>query len=220
MNKFKPFYCAIFLALVSSFAVAQPQLDANKMRQLIIQDAEKQGIPQLPEVQSEIREAQNAVLMRAWEKKTLAGQPVTQELKLQVYKELSVLLGDSEYRIFQVFLDSENAAQVLIKAMTADPKWEALNIKNIVPENAKYSQNKPDWVNVTAVLPEFRSVVRSLKSGEVAPKPLRVQAGWHVVGLLEKRPLVMPAAEKIDKELLGLAERKIIGLKMQSLLEK
>lgn len=220
MNKFKSFYCAIFLAVFSTFTVAQPQLDANKMKQLILQDAEKQGLPQLPEVLSEIREAQNLVVMRAWEKKTLAAQPITQEMKLQVYKELSVLLGDSEYRIFQVFLDSENAAQALIKAMTADSKWEAMNIKNSVPENAKYSQNKPDWVNIAAVLPEFRSVVRSLKSGEVALKPVRVQAGWHVVGLLEKRPLVMPAAEKIDKELLGLAERKIIGFKMQSLLEK
>jgi peptidyl-prolyl cis-trans isomerase C len=220
MKKLKSFCCSVFLVLVSMYAVAQPQLDANKMKQLIVQDAEKQGIQKLPEVMAEIREAQSTVLIRAWEKKALAEQPVTQEMKLQVYKELSVFLGDSEYKIFQVFLDSEEAAQALIKAMVVDPKWEALNIKNIVGDKAKFSINQSDWVNVTAVLSEFRPVVKSLKQGEVAAKPVRVQAGWHVVGLLEKRPLVMPAAEKIDKDLVGLVERKIIGQKMQSLLGK
>lgn len=221
MKKINLLLSVALLCGVTTLTLAQQQFDTEKVKQIILQDAQNQGIPKLPEVISALRNAQDAVIISAWEKKLLAEQPpVTQDMKMQVYKELAELLGDSEYVIYQAFLDNENSAQALINAMLANPKWNELNVKNIFPEKTKYSINQSDWVKITAILPEFRPVVKSLKKGEVAPKPVQARGGWHVVGLIELRPLVMPSADKIDKELQGLAERKIVGQKLQKMLEK
>lgn len=219
MKKPISFFVAISLALVFSIAQAQSKLDENNVREAVLLDVQKQGLNKLPEVQNAIREAQDLILIRAWEKSMLLSQPVTQDMKDQIYKELKILLGDLEYRVFQVFLDKEEAAQALIKGMLTNPNWEELNIKALVPANVKYSANKPEWINISSILPEFRAVVKSLKVGEVATKPIPVQTGWHVVGLLQTRPLNMPSPEKMDKELVNLAERKILGQRLQELLK-
>ena len=214
----------VLLLCVSSswlpLAMAQPQVVDGKVRELILEDARKQGLNQSPEFIATTREAQELILMRIWERSVLASQPVTAEMKAQMYKELEAFLGNSEYRIFQIFLDNEESARALIKAMTSSLEWERLNIRSIVTADTKFSVNKSDWVNVSSVLPEFRPVVRSLKPGQVTAQPIRVQAGWHVVGLLETRPLKLQTAEQMDKELTGLAERKIIADKLQILLPK
>jgi parvulin-like peptidyl-prolyl isomerase len=59
-----------------------------------------------------------------------------------------------------------------------------------------------------------------MKVGEVIRKPVRSNSAWLVVGLIQKRPFVMPSAEGMDKDLVTLAERKIINQKLQSLLPK
>lgn len=218
MKKLFLYLSSVFLVSAFSTAMAQMPIDQNKVKEIILQEAQKQGLSQLPDVMAAIRTAQEAVIVRAWERSVLASQPVTQDLKNQIYKELSVTLGDAEYVIFQVFLDNEQAADDLRKAMSLNPKWEDINIASIVTENVKFSKNKPEWVNLSMIVPEFRASVKAMKVGETINKPIRVNSGWHVIGLMQKRPLVMPSAEAMDKDLVTLAERRILTQKLQNLL--
>ena len=211
------YFCLLF---AFSSVMAQPAVDQTKLKELVLQDAQKQGLTQSPEVVTAIRTAQEGVIIRAWERSVLASQPLTQDMKNQIYKELSAVLGDSEYSIFQVLLDSEEAANTLINNMTVNPKWDDINIAAVVKPNVKFSKNKSDWVNLSVILPEVRPAVQAMKVGEVIRKPVRSNSSWLVVGLIQKRPFVMPSAEGMDKDLVTLAERKIINQKLQSLLPK
>lgn len=208
------FFLLSWLCLVT----VQAQPNDNKIKELILKDVEKQGLNKTPEAISALREAQEIIMIRLWERALISSQPITPEVKAQVYKDLGSLLGNSEYLIFQVLLDNEASAKALIKKMVSDPKWESLELKAIVAENTKFSANKPVWVNISAIQPEFRTVVKALKPGEVTSRPIPAQGGWHVVGLLQTRPLKMPTIEQMDKELINLAERKIVALKLQSML--
>lgn len=220
MKKPFKFFFTLFLVAWFSLVLAQAQPNDIKIKELILQDVEKQGLHKTPEAISAIREAQDIIMIRLWEKALIGAQPITPEMKAQVYKDLGGLLGNSEFLIFQVFLDNEASAKALIKKMLSISKWESLELKTIVPESTKFSANKPDWVNISSIQPVFRSVVEALKPGEVTSDPIAVQGGWHVVGLLQTRPLKMPTIEQMDKELTNLAERKIVALKLQSMLAK
>lgn len=209
-----------FLFLAASPVMSQTTTDQDKLKELILQDAQKQGLNQLPDVIAAMKAVQESVIIRAWERAVLATQPVTQEMKNQIYKELSTNLGDSEYIIFQVIVDNEEAANGLHRSMLANPKWEDINIASVIKENIKFSRNKSDWVNLSMIAPEFRPAVRALKVGELIGKPVRTSSGWHVVGLMQKRPLVMPSAETMDKDLVTLAERRIVTQKLQTMLPK
>jgi peptidyl-prolyl cis-trans isomerase C len=220
MKKPFKFFFTLFLASWVSLVLAQAQPNDKKIKELILQDVEKQGLNKTPEAISAMRDAQETILIRLWEKALIAAQPITAEMKAQVHKDLGGLLGNSEFLIYQVFLDNEASAKSLIVKMVSNPKWESLDLKTTVPESTKFSVNKPDWVNISSIQPEFRSVVKALKPGEVTPNPIAVQGGWHVVGLLQTRPFKMPTVEQMDKELINLAERKIVALKLQSMLVK
>lgn len=220
MKKSFTFFFALFLTSWFPLVMAQAQPNEKKIKELIFQDVETQGLNKTPEAISALREAQEVIMIRLWERAVIAAQPITPEMKAQVHKDLGGLLGDSEYKLFQVFLDNEVSAKALIKKMVSSSKWESLELKTVVPESTKFTANKPDWVNISSIQPEFRSVVKSLKSGEVTTKPIPTQGGWHVVGLLQTRPLKMPTVEQMDKELTNLAERKIVALKLQSMLAK
>lgn len=220
MKKPVRFFFTLFLASWVSLVLAQAQAPSNdkKIKELILQDVEKQGLNKTPEAIAALRDAQDIILVRLWEKTLIGSQPITPEMKAQVYKDLAALLGNTEFLIYQVFLDNEASAKELIKKMLSNPKWESLDLKTAVAQGTKFSANKPDWVNISSIQPEFRNVVKALRPGEVTSNPIAVQGGWHVVGLIQTQPLKMPTVEQMDKELINLAERKIVALKLQSML--
>jgi parvulin-like peptidyl-prolyl isomerase len=59
-----------------------------------------------------------------------------------------------------------------------------------------------------------------MKIGEVNLNPVKAQDSWHIIGLLETRPLISPAYDQIKQNVEKLAEQKVIGEKMKSLLNK
>lgn len=193
--------------------------DDKKIRDLIFQDIKKQGVDKDQSVRLAAQAAYDAVLIRAWGQKILSTQPVTPALKETIYKELSTVLGDQEYRIIHLFVTEEKTAQTLIQKMREIGDWSNLNPKEFLPPETKFSMNRTDWINLSAVLPEFRSALRALKKGEYTTSPIRVKDGFHVVGLQDVRPFKLPSPEALDKDLNSLAERKILDQYIQSLNE-
>lgn len=193
--------------------------DDKKIRDLIFQDIKKQGVDKDQSTRVAAQAAYDAVLIRAWGQKILSAQPVTPALKETIYKELSSVLGDQEYRIIHVFVTDEKAAQTLVQKMREVGDWSNLNPKEFLSPETKFSLNRTDWINLTAVLPEFRSALRALKKGEHTTSPIRAKDGFHVVGLQDVRPFKMPSPETLDKDLNALAERRILDQYIQSLNE-
>jgi len=213
----------LILILVALFAtnslMAQTDLEKDKkVKEIILKDIREKGIQNDKNVQIALNAARDAVLFKAWAQLILEKNPVTQSLKEALYKEQSDLLGKNEYRIFHVFVVDEKAAKIFMEKMNAASDWTTIEPKKVFDSNVKYSFNRTDWINISAILPDFRQTVANMAKGTYAASPIRVKDGWHIVGLLDSRPFVMPAIEKIDKELTALAERKILDSQIQSLL--
>ena len=208
------------LACTSGVLWAQDiRLEDKRVREVVLQDVVRQGIDKSPEVQAAVRLAQEAVLMRAWEQKVVASRPVTPAMKEAMYKELTALVGDQEYQVFHVFVTDEKAAKTLIARMKEVSDWSQLDPKAVMGADAKFSLNRTDWVNLSAISAEFRPVVRAMKRGDVTAEPLKTKDGWHVVGLADSRPFKMPPADRVDKEVQRLAERRVLEQHLQELLK-
>jgi hypothetical protein len=216
MKKLILFFVAF---LAANPLLAQPDLQSDKrIKEIILKDVRDIGVENDKSVQVALRAAHEAVLLKAWAQVILAKNPVTQSLKEVVYKEQSDLLGKTEYKIFHIFVADENAAKKFIEKMNVAADWMTLDPKNVFDSTVKYSFSRTDWINISAVLPDFRQTVARMTKGTFTPSAIRVKDGWHIVGLLDDRPFVMPAIDKIDKELTALAERKILDSHIQSLL--
>lgn len=194
--------------------------DPAAVRDLVLQDVRQQGIDKAPEVQQALRLAQEAVLIRAWERKVVAGQSVTPAMKQAIYQDLKAVLGNWEYKVLQLQLEDEKVAQALASRMKEAADWRQLDPKQMVPPEARLTVNRTDWINLSAIASEFQPQVRAMKAGEFTAQPLRTKAGWQVIGVLETRPFVIPSADRLDKDLVRLAERSIIEQRLAELRQR
>jgi len=216
----KIFFVALGISLWISFpSRAQGDLtDDKNVRELILAKIKQQGIDNDPVVENAMQVAQDAVLFRAWTLRVLKEYPVTPSLKNSLYKEQLEVAGDFEYKIYHLFLIEEKTAQRLIQKMKEIKDWSNLDPKNIIESDVKYSFNRTDWINLSAVMPDFRQAVRGLQKGSFTEKAIRSTDGWHVVGVVDVRPFKLPPPESLDKELNALAERVILDHHIKSLL--
>lgn len=220
MNKTLLCCCLIAACVLGAAHAQEVKVDQSLVRDLVLQDARQQGIDKTPEVQLAVRVAQEAVLIRAWERKVLAAQPVTPEMKQAIYQDLKAMLGDREYKVLHVRLDDEAAALALLARMKEAADWAKLDPKQILPPETKLSVSRTDWINLSAIAREFHAQVRAMKAGDFTPQPLRTKEGWQVMGVVETRAFAMPSADRLDKDLGRLAERTIIEQRLAELRQR
>jgi len=221
--KFSKLAAALVLGgTLGQFALAQVKdfsgVDPQKIKELILQDAEKQGVEKQSEVQVALKVAKEAVLMRAWEQYILKTNTVTQPQRDEAYKDFLNLLGNNEYRIHHITLPDAEQANMVIQRLQAGQSWDKLEVAVPGKSDIKITANKSDWVNVVYLLPEYREAIKLLKPGQVYPTAIRSNSGWHILGLMEMRPLKQPSSDQIKEALDNMAKKKIVQDKIKSLL--
>jgi peptidyl-prolyl cis-trans isomerase C len=216
--------CLMVGSLLSQLVQAQgqdfPGVDPQKIKEVILQDVQKQGIEKQSEVQAALKVAQETVLLRAWEQQILKTNTITQVQKDEAYKDLLNLLGNNEYRIHHVALPDADQANLVIQRLQGGLSWDQLQAAMSGRSDVKITVNKSDWVNIVSVLPEYREAIKLLKPGQVYPTAIKSNSGWHVLGLIEMRPLQPPAPDQIKEVLDNLAKKKIVQEKIKSLLPR
>jgi parvulin-like peptidyl-prolyl isomerase len=221
--KFSQLVAALVLGgTLGQFALAQVKdlsaVDPQKIKEVILQDAQKQGIEKQTEVQVALKAAQETVLMRAWEQHILKTNTVTQAQRDDAYKSFLNLLGNNEYRIHHITLADAEQANMVIQRLQAGQSWDKLEVAVPGKLDVKITANKSDWVNFVSLLPEYREAIKLLKPGQVYPTAIRSNSGWHILGLMEMRPLKPPPADQIKEALENIAKKKIVQDKIKSLL--
>ena len=211
-------------ATLGQFASAQGQdffgVDPQKIKEVILQDAKKQGVEKQADVQVALKSAQETVLMRAWEQHILKTNTITQAQRDEAYKDFLNLLGNNEYRINHVTLADPELANMVIQRLQSGQSWDKLEVAVRGKSDIKITANTSDWINIVSLLPEYREAIKLLKPGQVYPTAIRSNSGWHILGLMETRALKPPPADQIKEALDNLAKKKMVQDKIKSLLPR
>ena len=195
-------------------------LDSQKVKDAVLQDARKQSLEKQPDVQAALKAVQDSVMLRAWEQQLLKNNPITQAQRDAAYKEYLAMLGANEYRINHINPADADQAQALIARLQGGLSWDKVEVNSPTNPETKITADNTDWVNLAAVPAEFREAIKLLKPGQVYPTPIRNNNGWHVLGLSETRPLKAPTMDQVKAAVDKLAERKLVKDKIVSLLPR
>ena len=76
------------------------------------------------------------------------------------------------------------------------------------------------WASPRGMPPSFAAAVKEMKKGEVFKTPVRTDAGWHVVRLLDSRDAVPPPFENVQQDLVESVRNKQFTAYTDSLVEK
>ena len=203
-------------------AADSPQL-RNVVRQTLVaqavmaQEARKARLQNAPLLQAQIELAQQNLLASAWQQKVLADNPPTEaDLKAEYQRQLASL-GDTDYRLRHLLVEDEATAKALIGKIRAGAKLDELARENSQDAETRERGGLSDWINVSRLMPPLAEALKTLSDGQLAPQPIKTDAGWHVLQREESRPLQTMSYEQAKPQMQAIVARRLLDARVKEL---
>jgi peptidyl-prolyl cis-trans isomerase C len=201
-------------------ATDSPQLrDAIKKdligREVLIQEADKQGIGTRPEVKNAIDNARQSIIINAMLADYIKKNPVKDADIAAEYNKYKSQVGEKEYHARHILVGTEDEAKAIIAKLKGGAKFEDLAKQSKDPGSAQNGGDL-DWASPANFVPEFSKAMTSLQKGAITETPVKTQFGYHVIKLEDSRPAKIPPLEEVKQQVAEqLQQRKLAAFREQ-----
>jgi peptidyl-prolyl cis-trans isomerase C len=186
----------------------QSQLLDNLIRaELVAQQAEKDGVAQKPDTINQVELTRLNVLQQAVAESYLKDKrPSEQDLHAE-YETQVAALPKLEYHARHILVATEPFAQRVVERLEKGDKFDDIAKKESM-DSSKDNGGDLGWFTPDRMVKQFADAVVELKPGEFTHKPVQTQYGWHVIQLVETRPLSPPPYDQVKQRLDQMIEAK------------
>lgn len=199
--------------------VQQGQKDSPEMRSMIkdelinrevlAQEADRQGISARPEIKNQIDLARQSIVIRALAQEYLAKNPVKEDEMKAEYDKFKATQSGKEYHARHILVEKEDEAKAIIAKLKGGAKFEELAAQSKDQGSAKQGGDL-GWAPPDAFVKPFSDAMVGLKAGEITQTPVQSQFGYHVIKLEETRDAQMPGFEEVKGQIAeSLQQRKL-----------
>jgi peptidyl-prolyl cis-trans isomerase C len=133
-------------------------------------------------------------------------KPTDEELRAE-YQTFLEKVPKLEYHTRHILVATEPFAEKVIARLQAGEKFEDL-AKVESMDTSKSQGGDLGWITPDRVVPEFAAALVQLKPGEYTQKPVQTQYGWHIIQLVETRPLTPATFEQLKPRLAQVVEAR------------
>jgi peptidyl-prolyl cis-trans isomerase C len=178
-------------------------------REVLIQEADKQGVGGRAEVKSAIDNARQSIIINAMLADYVKKNPVKDaEIKTE-YDRYKSQVGDKEYHARHILVETEDQAKAIIAKLKGGAKFEELAKQTKDPSGAANGGDL-DWATPASYVPEFSKALTSLQKGAVTETPVKTQFGYHVIKLEDTRAAKVPPLDEVKQQVAeSLQQRKL-----------
>lgn len=188
-------------------------------REVLIQEADKQGLSTNADVKSQVEIARQSIVIRALVTEYLKKHPVTDaEIKAE-YDRFKAQAGDKEYKARHILVEKEDDAKAIIAKLKAGSKFEDL-AKQSKDTGSAANGGDLDWASPASFVKEFSAALIALKKGETTDIPVKTQFGYHVIRLDDVRPAKVPTLEEVKPQIAESLQQKKLQAYQQELRSK
>ncbi len=200
-----------------------PQLKAQIkkemiLREVVVQQAEKMGLPKKPEIQDEIELDRQNVLIRAVLGDYLKKHPISDAEVQAKYDQFAKSFGSTEYEAQHILVPTQKEADNIIAQLKKGAKFSALAKKYSKDTGSAANGGNLGWSTPGNFVPPFAEALTKLKPGEYTTTPVKTQFGWHVIKLDKTRPAKPPALQQLRPQIMQELQREAIQKYQQELL--
>ena len=187
--------------------LTQPQkeeaLDTLVRAQLIVQQADKNGLTKDAETADLVELARmNAIQQVFTEHFAKENKPTEDELKKE-YDVQVAKLPHTEYHVEHILVSTEAEASKAITDLGKGAKFEDVAKKSST-DPSKNQGGDLGWMQPEHMVKPFTEALVALQPGEYTHIPVHTEYGWHVIKLLETRPLAPPAYDSVKDRLVQI----------------
>lgn len=172
-------------------------------RLVMVQAAEKAGITKQPDVQTELELARQGILVRALMADYLEKNPVTEEKVKAEYEKLKKEQGEVlEYNVRHILVEDEATANNLQKQLKdKSAKFEDLAKAQSKDPGSAAQGGSLGWASADNYVGPFAEAVKNTPKGQMTDKPVQTQFGWHVIEVVDARPIAFPPFAEVRTQL-------------------
>ncbi|NNM62590.1 MAG: peptidylprolyl isomerase [Steroidobacteraceae bacterium] len=182
-------------------------LDEMIGMQLMAQQAVKDNLQKDPGTAAKLDVARMHLLADAESQNFLKDkEPTEQEMQAEYAAAISKM-DKVEYHARHILVAHKDLAIALIKRLKAGANFAALAKANSI-DSSKTNGGDLGWFQASRMVPSFAAALRTLKKGEITPQPVHTQFGWHIIQLLDTRPVTPPPFAEVKGQVANLVLQK------------
>lgn len=214
------------LELVVRQQVARGAADSEALRnqvrealinnELLVQEANRNGLAKKAEVQQQIDLTRQEVIANAMVGEYLRGHPVSDADIQKEYERAKSQTGEKEYRARHILVASEDEAKSVIAEVKKGGKFEEIAQKRSIDEGTRPKGGDLDW-NVPGNFDKaFSDATVKLEKGKMTEVPVRSRFGYHVILLDDVRAISFPKLDQVKPQI----SQSIVGQRVDAYLRE
>ncbi len=170
-------------------------------REVLYQEAAKEGIANRPEVKAQLAVTQQSVILRALLQDYVSKNPISDAAVKARYDELAKQMGGQEYHLHHILVDNQQLAKDIIVKLKAGGDFDALAKQYSKDPGSAAHGGDLSWSDPKAYVPEFSAAAIKLKKGQITDTPVQTKFGWHIIRLDDTRPVQPLAFDDVKDQL-------------------
>lgn len=162
-------------------------IDTLVMRELILQQATKDGLDKSKEVEEKLAELKKRIIVDTFLKKKVETDAKISDDELKKFYEqnLDKFKSGEQVRASHILVKSEQEAKDILAQLKSGAKFEDLAKAKSVDTSAAKGGDL-GWFGKGNMVPAFEKAAFSLKEGELSPI-VKSEFGYHIIKLTGKR---------------------------------
>jgi peptidyl-prolyl cis-trans isomerase C len=208
-GKGKDLYPQAYFDFMLKQRMAQGQPDTPELRQgikdelntreLVVREAKKQGLDKT--LKTEMDLTAQTVLVRTFISDYVKAHPIPDAAVHAEYDKIKAQMGDKEYKVRHILVDSEAEAKDIIAALQKGEKFEKLAERS-KDTGSKANGGDLDWNAPSNFVKPFADAMVALPKGKFTTTPVQTQFGWHVIEVDDIRDAKIPSFDEVKPQLL------------------
>jgi peptidyl-prolyl cis-trans isomerase C len=187
--------------------------------ELVAQQAETDGVDKQADTANRLAVTRLDILQQAEAERMFKDkQPSDTELHTE-YETQVATLPKTEYHAHHILVATQDFANHVIERLKKGEKFDDVAKKESM-DSSKDSGGDLGWFTPDHMEKPFADAVVTLKPGEYTTTPVQTRFGWHVIELIETRPLQPPPFDQVKGRIAQILDAKRFKAYTDDLLAK
>ncbi|MET3130710.1 peptidyl-prolyl cis-trans isomerase C [Oxalobacteraceae bacterium GrIS 1.11] len=188
-------------------------------REVLMQEAEKEGYGKDVAVKQQIENARQAIIVNALVGDFLKKNPVKDADIKAEYDRVTAESGDKEYHVRHILLATEAEAKDVIAKLKGGAKFEELAKKSKDTGSADNGGDL-DWAAPSSFPKVFSDAFVGLQKGQFTEAPVQSPNGFHVIKLDDVRAAKLPTLEEVKPQISESLQQKKLQAYQEEMVKK
>ncbi len=216
-------------AIVKQVVAQGQQPDSKELREMIkkdligrevlMQEAEKQGFGKDAAVKQQIENTRQAIVINALVGDFIQKNPVKDADVKAEYDRFVAQSGDKEYHVRHILLATEAEAKDVIAKLKGGAKFEDL-AKASKDTGSADNGGDLDWAAPSSFPKVFSDAFVGLQKGQFTQTPVQSPNGFHVIKLDDTRAAKLPTLEEVKPQITEALQQKKLQAYQEEMVKK